>query len=224
MRVLAVAQVARCPPKPARPPGTAPSFTDTPLIVATTMASNSAVCANALRISSKRKSSDGPPVAAELLEHARVVRRIDDDEHVAEVLGGGAEQARAADVDLLDQLRRTGVGVGGRLGERIEVHDDEVDRRDAVPADRLEVVRAVATRQDAAVDRRVQRLDPPVHHLGKPGDVGDVDDRETLGGQRLGGAAGGHQFDPKGGQAAAERRQPGLVGNTQNCTHIFTIC
>ena len=61
------------------------------------------MCANAFCISSKRNSSSGPPLARQLLEHLRVVGRIDDDEHVAEVLGRGAHQARAADVDLLDE-------------------------------------------------------------------------------------------------------------------------
>ena len=88
-------------------------------------------------------------------------------------------------------------------------------------ADRREVVGAVPAGQDAGVDRRMQRLDPPVHHLGKAGHVGDVDDRQPLGREGLGGAAGGHQFDPEGGQVAAELRQTGLIRNTQNCTHII---
>ena len=114
-------------------------------------------------------------------------------------------------------------GVSGfcaALRERIEVDDDEIDRRDAVARDRLEVVGTMTPREDAAVDRRVQRLDAAVHHLGKAGHVGDVDDRQAGRRQRLGGAAGRDQFDAAGGEAAAELSQPGFVGNTQNCTHI----
>ena len=39
-----------------------------------------------------------------------------------------------------------------------------------------------------------------------------------------GGAAGGDQLEAEGDEAAAEVDEPGLVGNTQNCTHIFTFC
>ena len=42
--------------------------------------------------------------ARQLLEHARVVRRIDDHQHVAEVLRRRAHQARTADIDLFDQV------------------------------------------------------------------------------------------------------------------------
>ncbi len=88
---------------------------------------------------------------------------------------------------------------------------------------RREVVGPVPAGQDAGVDRRVEGLDPAVHHLGEPGHVRDVDDRQPGGGEGLGGPAGGDQLDPQGGQAAAEVDEPGLIGNTQNCTHIFTI-
>ena len=87
-----------------------------------------------------------------------------------------------------------------------------------------EIVGPVPAGQDAGVDGRVERLDPAVHHLGKPGHVRDVDDRQPRGGQGLGGAAGGDELDPEGGQPAAEVDEPGLVRNTQNCTHIFTFC
>ena len=86
--------------------------------------------------------------------------------------------------------------------------------------DRREVVGPVTPGEDAAVDGRVQRLDPAVHHLGKAGDVGDVDDRQPGVGEGLGGAAGRDQLDPERGQAAAEIGEAGLVRNTQNCTHI----
>ena len=65
---------------------------------------------------------------AERIEHLRVVGRIDDDEHVAEVLGRGADEARAADVDLLDQGVEGRLGILRRLGERIQVDDHEIDR------------------------------------------------------------------------------------------------
>src|SRR6185436_17359550 len=95
-----------------------------------------------------------------------------------------------ADVDLLDQGVEAGRRVGGGAGERVEVHDHQVDGLDAVRSDGGQVLRQVPPGQDAAVDGRVQGLDPAVEHLGKGGDVRDVHDREPGFGQRLGGAAG----------------------------------
>ena len=89
-------------------------------------------------------------------------------------------------------------------------------------AEGREIVGPVPPGQDAGVDGRVQRLDPAVHHLGKAGDVGDVDDRQAFGRQRLRGAA---RWTPARHRAprgrAAERREAGLIRNTQNCTHIW---
>ena len=160
------------------------------------------------------------PWPTELVEHFRVVGRSDDDEHVAEVLGGGANQARAADVDLLHEGVEGRLGILRRLGERVQVDDHEIDRGDAVAGDRREVVGPGPPRQDAGVDGRVQGLDPAVHHLGKPGDVGDADDRQPRCGKRRGGAPCRHELDTESGETAAKIREPGLVRNAQNCTHI----
>jgi hypothetical protein len=65
-----------------------------------------------------------------------------------------------------------------RLGhgrfERIEVDHDQVDRADLVFGHRGGVLGIVAHGQQPAVDHRVQRLDPAVHHLGKAGQFGNV--------------------------------------------------
>ena len=60
----------------------------------------------------------------------------------------------------------------------------------------------MAAREDAAVDLGVQRLDAAVHHLGKAGDVRDVDDRQAGIGEGLGRAAGRDQLE----SARGERR------------------
>ena len=157
---------------------------------------------------------------AERIEHLRVVGGIDDDEHVAEVLGRGADEARAADVDLLHQGVEGRVGILRRRGERIQVDDHEIDRGDAVAGDGRQVIRPGPPGQDAGVDGWMQGLDPPVHHLGKPGDIGDAHDRQPGGRERRGGAPGRHQLDAEIGETAAQLSEPGLVRNTQNCTHI----
>src|SRR2546427_232095 len=67
----------------------------------------------------------------ELVEDGRVAFRPRDDDHVLVVLGRGAEQGRAADVDLLEQQRSAPASCRV-LRERVEVHGDEIDRHDAL--------------------------------------------------------------------------------------------
>ena len=106
-----------------------------------------------------------PAIAVDRRDHAVIVGGIDDHEHVAEVLGGRAHEARPTDVDLLDEVVHRQFRLRRRLRERVEVDDDEIDERDAVLRDRREVVRAPAPGQDAAVDLRVQGLDAAVDHF-----------------------------------------------------------
>ena len=112
--------------------------------------------------------------AIQLFDDPRVILGVDDHEHVAEVLGGGPDEAGTADVDLLDQVVEGGIGIGGGLGERVEIDDHQVDRADALGGDGGQVVGPVAAGQDARVDRRMEGLDPPVHHFRKARDVGDA--------------------------------------------------
>ena len=81
----------------------APPATSTCAIVIAIMPSYCPVCMNARFIRSNLNSSDGPSVARQFLEHLRIVLRVDDHEHVAEVFRRRAEQARTTDIDLLDE-------------------------------------------------------------------------------------------------------------------------
>ena len=69
------------------------------------------------------------------------------------------------------------------------------------------------SRQNAAVDRRMQRLDPSAQYLREAGHVADIDDIQPGGTQRLGGAAAGDQVPAQRAQPAGEFFQPSLVGN-----------
>ena len=157
----------------------------------------------------------GAARGGQVLEHARVVPRVDHDQHVAEVLRRRPHHARPADVDLLDQGVEAGRRVGGGPRERIEVHDHQVDGLDAVRPDGGQVLRQVAPGQDAPVDRRVQGLDPPIEHLGEGGDVRDVDHREPGLAQRPGRPAGRQQCDAACMQGLGEGDQAGLVRDAE---------
>ncbi len=152
-------------------------------------------------------------------EHAVVVGRRGDDEHVLEVLRGGTDHRRPADVDVLDQgLERRG-GLRGRLAEGVEIDDHEVDGRDAVAREGLEVAGVIAAREDAAVHERMQRLDAAVHHLGRAGDLRHLEHGKPGPGEGLCRAAGGHDLDAARDQAARELDEAALVGHADQCTH-----
>ena len=77
--------------------------------------------------------------------------------------------------------------------------------------------------QDAAVHLGMQRLHPPVEHLGEAGEFGDVLHRDAGVAQQLGGAAGRDQFHAQAGKLAGELHQSGLVGHAENGTLDFRL-
>ena len=116
-----------------------------------------------------RLERGGAVVGAHLGEDRLVIGRVGNHGHGVGVLGGGAQHGRAADIDVLDGIRKGDVGVGNGLLELIEIHDHHVDHTDAMLGSLGHVLLGIATGQQAAVDLGVQRLDAAVHHLGEPG-------------------------------------------------------
>ena len=82
---------------------------------------------------------------------------------------------------------------GGR--ERVQVDDDELERGDRGGEQLAPMVVEAAVGQDAAVDPRMERLDPPVEHLREPGHGGHVGDRQAGVAQRPGRAAGRDELE-----------------------------
>ena len=160
-----------------------------------------------------RVDAGGAGIGIEIAQHARVIGRIDDHGHRFVVLRRGTHHRGAADVDVLD-----GVGVGAvRFGhgrrERIEVHRQQIDARDVVLFhDRIV---DAAPPQQAAVHARVQRLDAPVHDLGKAGVRRNLSNRDARLGEQPGCTASAQQFDFACSQGAREINQSRLVGDRQ---------
>ena len=73
----------------------------------------------------------------------------------------------------------------------------------------------VTQMQKAAVDLRVKGLHAAVHHLGESRKIGDLLHRDAGGGDRLGGASGGEEFDTEFMEAAGEVDEAGLVGDRE---------
>ena len=135
-------------------------------------------------------------------------------EHVDErvVLGGGANHGGAADVDVLDALRKVAARRDG-LAERVEVDCDDVDVADVVLLDGLDVGLEVAAREDAAVHRRVESLDPAVEHLGEAGDLVDGGDLDAHVRDGLGASAGGDDLVAERAETLGEVGHARLIGD-----------
>jgi len=152
-------------------------------------------------------------------QHARVLRCASEHGHVFPVLRRRSHHRRPADVDVLDRVGQRASGPSHRSLERIEVDDEQVDRRDAVLRDRGHVLRRVAPREQAAVDGRVQRLDAAVEHFRKAGVLGNLGHREARVREQLRGAAGRQQLHAEPCQLARELDDAGLVGDGNQCMH-----
>src|SRR5262249_22624101 len=128
------------------------------------------------------------------------------------VLGGGADHGGTADVDVFDAIVERSPFRDGRF-ERIQGHDQQIDRLDVVLFHRGEVFFIPADREQSAVHFRVQRLDAAVHHFGRAGEFGDVNDQEAGFAERLCGTAGRDQLNIEERELAGEWDQTSLVGD-----------
>ncbi len=160
-------------------------------------------------------------IGLHLGEHEPVVGGDDDDGDARMVLGAGADQGRPADVYVLDAAVEVAASLDRRL-EGIEVDHKEVDAGDRVILQRPLMRLVPPHRQQAAVNFRVQRLDPPVHHFGATGDLGDVDHLDPGLAQKLGGAAGRDDLDPAGAQRLGEIGKTGLVADREQRAAYFS--
>ena len=111
---------------------------------------------------------EGEAAGAHGGEHVGVAGRVDDDGDRRVVLRRGPHHRRAADVDLLDALVGAGAG-GDGLGERVEVHHDEVERRDARAPRAAPRARACGGRRGCpACTAGCSVFTRPSRHSGKP--------------------------------------------------------
>ena len=128
-------------------------------------------------------------VRSQFAEDLGVIAGVHDDRDVAVILGGGTNHSRAADVDIFDAIGETGAPPDRRL-ERIEIHHEKIDRRDAMRQHRRHMFWIFPYGQKPAMDLRMQSFHPSVKEFGKPGQIGDIADRQTSIGKHLARAAG----------------------------------
>ena len=102
-----------------------------------------------------------------------VVLRIDNDTDMLMIFRRGAHHARAADIDVLDDLFERCAARDGCF-ERIKIDHDKIDGHDTVLFHLGDVFGIVSQSKNSAVDFRMKCFYPAIHHLGKAGDLGNV--------------------------------------------------
>ena len=147
----------------------------------------------------------------ELGEDLPVAGGLADGHDVDEVLGGCAEERRAADVDHLDGVLLAHVPARRDALERIEVDADEVERSDLVVAQLVQVGLEGPPGEDACMDARVEGLDTSAEKLGDLGQLLDRDDVDAELGDVGGGPAARDDLDSEVGESTGEDIQPGLI-------------
>lgn len=129
-----------------------------------------------------------------------------------------AQHRWTADVDLLDRLGQTRSLPADRFLEGVEIHDDQIDRRDVVGLDVCAVLRYVPIEQDSAEDSRGQRLDPPAEDLGAACVFGDGDDVDSGLGEMGGRASRREDLDSSLGEKSSELDDASLVVYREKCS------
>src|SRR5699024_7162943 len=137
---------------------------------------------------------------------------------------GRTHHGGAAHVDLLDDLVEAAAR-GDGLAEGVEVDHDQVEGGDLVRLQLLPVVGEALVGEDAAVDARVEGLDPAVEHLGGSGDGRDVGDRDAGVPDGAAGGAGGDDLHAVRGEGAGQLDDAGLVvDGDQGSGQGATLC
>ena len=118
------------------------------------------------------------PLFGDFLKNASILIWTADDGNEIIVLGSGTNQAWTADVNLLDCFVLQNVRASDGGGERVEVDDDKLERRNSVFFQRLHIARVITTSQNTRKNFRVQRFDSAIHHFWKLRIFGNVDHRD----------------------------------------------
>ena len=131
------------------------------------------------------------------------------------ILGGGPDHGWTTDVDVFDGGLKGHRRVCHRLAEGIEVHHHHIDGSDALGGQIGLVTGLVATGQDAAVNPRMQGLDPAPEDLRGSGVLSHLGDGQSGGLQGRSGTAAGDQGIARLQQSLGQGHQPLLVGHTE---------
>ena len=147
--------------------------------------------------------------------HPIVIAGVDHHRHRGEILGRRPQHRRPADVDVFQRLIQRNTGAADGVGKGIEVDRHQIDGGDAVSRQFRHLFGRIPARQQPAVNRRMQRLDPPVQDFRRAGNGGHRRHRQpALAGQGAMRAAGADELKPGLRQLPGEIHHPGFVIDT----------
>ena len=155
---------------------------------------------------------DGVSVLLDLFLDDRVISRIHHHRNGLVILGGTAQHARPADIDVLDGQFRSAVGLRNGLLKRVQVDHHEINRRNPMLVCLISMGLQVLPLQKPSVHLGMQGFYPAIHHLGKSRVVAQLHHVHPGIPERLGRTPGGNQLHPAAGQKLGKIHQPGLVG------------
>ncbi len=133
------------------------------------------------------------------------------------VLGGAADHAGAADVDLLDGLGGSHALPGDGGLEGVEVDHHQVDGLDALGLGIRHMLRQIPAVEEAPVDARVEGLHPAVEALRGAGVGCDFLGLQLGFLQGAEGPPGGQNAPALGQQSLRQGQQPRLVVHRDQC-------
>jgi hypothetical protein len=139
-----------------------------------------------------------------------------------EVLRGGPEHGGPPYVYLLYGLLLRGAA-RDRLLEGIEVYADQVDGAYAVLDELGDVAGVLEVREDAAVDLRVEGLDPPAQDLRLARHLRDRDDGNAVLFERPRRPSGRDDLEPQSVQPAREGSDTPLVRDRDERPALHTL-
>ena len=152
-----------------------------------------------------------PVMRRDLIEHALVVVGRYDNRDITMILRCGANHRRAADINVLYRILQRAIGSRNGGFEGIQIDHHEIDWRDVMCGH--DVVVGATSAQDPTVDFWVQGFDPAVHHFGKAGVIGDLDDVDAFFAEQSTGAAGRENLDTAMGQCLCKLDDAGFIGD-----------
>ena len=119
-----------------------------------------------------------PAICLYFFHHLGVVSGVDDNRYKGMIFGRSADQGGAADVDIFDAVVES-CALGNGFLEWIKIDRQKIYGRDVVLFHRRLVFSVAAHCKQAAVDGRLQSLDPAIHDFWKTSMFGNLDNRDT---------------------------------------------
>ena len=141
-----------------------------------------------------RRATQLTLVRLQFFRQCGIVRDGSHDGNILKVFCRGAHHRRAADIDVLNDLREVDAGLVQRRFKGVEIYHHHIDGLDAMLRHRFLVFRIGADVENAAVYLGMQRLYATIQHLGKSRQLGNIQHRQSSFAQGAGGSAGRHQF------------------------------